>query len=375
MCTRSIGRYEPMNTQRNIISIATLALLTGLAGNANAQLTAPETAPATKTESMLNADVVGQGRLTFLSKTQFTGEILDTEIGMLSYVFKNTGTGPLTVTKVKPACGCTIPELSKKTYAVGESGTLDVSFDPKGKRGAVARSITVFTDSELTPSESLVVRSLVKPVVITEPAVLPFDSIQKGDTITDEFKIYGRTDDFKVTRATVDDRNTFDIEVIDGGTEERDGEKLMVQIIRLTVKDTAKPDNHRAEITVRTNDERKPIFTLAAVARVLGDLKTNPVRVTMGRLTVGDTFEREFHVTSKSGKPFNIKSANANTVAVDATYTFEPTDPQSRTEWVVRIAGTVVNAAPRFNTQLYLTTDVADEEQITVQMYGQLQRQ
>lgn len=362
-----------MNTKKTIISIAAFTLLSGVAPIASAQLAAPEEA-APANSLMVQDEVKGQGRLTFLSKTQFTGELLDTQIGNLSYIFKNTGVGPLTIRKVKPACGCTIPELAKKTYAPGESGTLEITFDPKGKHGAIARSITIFTDSDLTPSDSLVVRALVKPVVIMEPTVLPFDSIQKGDSATKEFKIYGRTDDFKVTRATVDDRETFDIEIIDGGTEDRDGEKLIVQIIRLTVKDTAKPDNHRAEITVRTNDERKPIFTLASVARVLGDLKMNPVRVTMGRLTVGDTFEREFYVTSKSGKAFEIKGANANSIAIDATYTFAPTDPEKRTEWVVKIAGTAINAAPRFNTQLYLTTDVADEERLTVQMYGQLQR-
>jgi Protein of unknown function (DUF1573) len=361
-----------MKLQRVAAVISGLVIVSGIAATTNAQaLDTKDLAPANP--SLISPALEGQGRLTFLSTVQDTGEILDTEIANLAYLFRNTGAGPLTITQVKPSCGCTIPELAKKTYMPGESGTLDVTFDPRGKHGAVARSITVFTDSKSTPNSQLVVRSLVKPVIVIEPNVLAFDAVAKGHGATKEFKIYGRIDDFKVTRATVEDSTSFSIEVIDGGMAEKDGENLHLQILRLTLKPDAKPDNHRTQITVRTNDERKPIFTLASVARVLGDLKMNPVRVTMGRMVVGDEFEREFHVTSKSGKPFTISSVNANTVALDAIYEFEPVNEQ-RTDWIVRIKGTVTNAAPRFNTQLHIVTDVPDEEQQTVQMYGQLRR-
>ncbi len=368
---REITMNNRQINARRTLTIAGIGLLCSLSGAASAQSFDRENlAPANP--SIIAPELEGQGRLTFASKTQDTGEILDTVTASLSFLFRNTGSGPLTITQVKPSCGCTVPELAKKTYMPGEAGSLDVNFDPKGKKGALARSITIFTDSDFTPSESIVVRALVKPVVVTEPMVLPFQAAQKGTAVTQEFKIYGRIDGFKVTRATVDDRETFDIEVVDGGMVDKDGEQLALQIIKLTLKDTAKPDNHRAEITVRTNDERKPIFTLAAVARVLGDLNMSPIRVTMGRLTVGDTFEREFFVTSKSGSAFEITNATASSIAIDAKYTFEPVDPELRNRWSVKVTGSVVNAAPRFNTQIHLVTDVDDEEQLTVQMYGQL---
>jgi Protein of unknown function (DUF1573) len=363
-----------MKSQRTVLAIAGLALLSGFTSMTNAQaLDKKDLAPSNP--AVISPALEGKGRLAFSSDTQYTGEILDTEVVHLSYLFRNIGEGPLTITQVKPSCGCTVPELEKKTYMAGEQGTLEVSFDPKGKKGAVARSITVFTDADATPNTTIVVRSLVKPVIVTEPRVLAFDPITKGEGSIKEIKIYGRTDDFKVTRATIDDTDTFDIKVIDGGEVEKDGEMLKLQILRITVKKSAKPDNHRAQISVRTNDERKPIFSLATVGRVIGDLRMNPVRVTMGRLKVGDTFEREIHVLSKSGKAFAITNATADTVALDATYEFEPVDPEIRNDWIVRVKGTVVNAAPRFNSQLHLVTDVKDEEQLTVQMYGQLQRQ
>lgn len=363
-----------MKLHRTILAMSGLALMSGFTSFASAQaLDKTDLAPTTP--GMISPALEGQGRLVFSSKTQDTGEILDTSISHLTFLFRNVGSGPLTITQVKPSCGCTVPELSKKTYMPGEQGSLEVAFDPKGKRGAIARNITIYTDSDSTPNESLVVRSLVKPVIITEPMVLPFDALKKGEGSTKEIKIYGRTDDFKVTRATIDDTETFSIEVVDGGMVEKDGESLRLQILRVSINKDAKPNNHRAQISVRTNDERRPIFSLATVGRVLGDLKMSPVRVTMGRLKVGDPFEREIHITSKSGKAFNITNALANSVAIEATYEFIPVDPEVRNDWIIKITGTVLNAAPRFNTQLHVVTDVEDEEQLTVQMYGQLLRQ
>jgi hypothetical protein len=363
-----------MKLQRSILALSGITLMCGLTPVASAQaLEREDLAPANP--ALISPDAVGKGMLVFSSKTQDTGEILDTDEATVSFLFRNTGNGPLTITQVKAACGCTVPELAKKTYMPGEQGTLNVTFDPKGKRGGIARNITIFTDSDTTPTESIVVRSLVKPVVITEPLILPFDATTKGKSAFKEFKIYGRTDDFKVTRVTIDDTKTFAVEVIDGGEVEQDGEMLKLQLIRVTLKPEAKPNNHRAQLTVRTNDERKSIFSLTTVARVLGDLKMSPVRVTLGRLIVGEEFVREFHVTSKTGKAFEIKSAVANSVAIDANYSFAPVDPEIRNDWIVTVTGSVINPAPRFNTQLHVVTDVADEEQLTVQMYGQLRAQ
>jgi len=363
-----------MKTNRTLLALTVMTAICGISSLANAQAFDPKdkTDLAPKAPTLINPDLEGKGLLVFASKIQETGEILDTQITKLTYLFRNTGVGPLTITQVKPSCGCTVPELSKKTYMPGEQGVLNVTFDPRGKHGPVARNITVFSDSETTPNQMIVVHALVSPVIISEPMVLAFEAVDKGHEVTKDIKVYGRTDDFKITRATIDDSSSFSIKVVDGGKVEKDGKELRLQILRVTLKADAKPDNHRAQITVRTNDDRKPIYSLATVARVLGDLQFNPIRVTMGRIGVGDEFERELHVTSKSGKPFEITHASANSVAIDATYEFEPVDPEKRTDWIVRIKGSVTNPAPRFNTQLHIVTNVKDEQQLTVQMYGQL---
>jgi Protein of unknown function (DUF1573) len=311
--------------------------------------------------------------LLFKETTVSTGTILDIEPVPVEFEFKNTGTQPLEIQLVKPSCGCTVPEMEQKSYAPGETGTMKVTFDPSGKKGAISRVITIYTNSASKPVHTVYVHSFVKNAVIIEPRVLAFDLTQKGSSATKDIKVFGRSEDFKVTRATTQDPDTFAVEVVNGGKVEKDGEELWLQILRVKILESAKPDNHRTELSVRTNDEHKPIFSIAAVGRVIGDLEMTPVRMTMGRLVVGDEFEREITIKSKAGNAFEIKSVTSNNVVLDAQYTAEPVDPEKRTEWTIRAKGTVINPAQRFNAQLTVMTDVPDEEMLTVQMYGQLQ--
>lgn len=362
-----------MKTTRKSMLTLGLSTLALFASSGMAQATGRDNL-APNAPAVMNQALEGKGMIAFASKTQDAGEILDTSTAKLSYIFRNTGAGPLTITQVKVSCGCTVPELEKKTYMPGESGTLTVAFDPTNKNGSIARNITVFTDSEKTPSETLLVRALVNPVVVIEPKVMPFEAIEKGGTASNEFKIYGRTDDFKVTRATVGDPDIFDIEVKDLGETEYRGEMLRLSTVKVTVKPGASPNNHRSDVTIRTNDSRKPIVTTTVIARVLGDLKIDPVRVTMGRMIVGDEFEREFHVTSKSGTPFNVKNVALSTVALETEVSYTPAN-EEKTDWIVKITGKVAYPAPRFNTPVMIQTDMKDETEMTVQMYGQLLNQ
>lgn len=363
------------------LTVAAAALL-GLAIPAHAQLVPVTNEQPTPAATDPGAPVaqpdalVGQGRIVFLRDTEDCGTIFDTDMGHVEFKFRNVGGGPLTITSVKPSCGCTVPELDKTVFEPDETGTIKVEFDPKNKQGNLSRTIQVFTDSVSTPATTITVRSHVKPIVIIDPhSVVNFASVEKGQGGTMDLKVQGRFTEFEVTRASTDDPLNFDVEVVKGGEVEVDGEKLYESIVRVTLKKDAKPGQLRAEISVRTNDERKPIFSVSAVARVLGDLELSPARMTLGRLTVGDEFEREIRVTSRSGKAFELTGANMSNPAVHAEFTVEPVDPQAKTEWIVRAKGKVVAAAARFNTVVTLLSNVKDEETSEIQMYGQLRPQ
>lgn len=368
-----------MPSRRTKIVSIVLPALFSLAPAANAQLLPVDTPPGQPADRpvfapVTNADnLVGEGRIVFVSDRLDAGELLDTETGHVEYQFRNVGNGPLTISQVKPSCGCTVPELDQKVYQPNETGVIKVDFDPKGKRGNTLQSIRVFTDSKSTPMVNLTMRAMVKPIVVLEPnAVLNFMSVEKGQAVSKDIKVMGRFSGFEVTRATSNDPLNFDVEVIPGGEVEVDGDTLYEHTIRVTLKDTATPGQLRTELSIRTNEERKSIFSMAAVGRVLGDVQFSPARLTLGRLEVGDTFEREMRVTSRSGKAFNITGATLNNRTVNAKFIATPVDPEKKTEWIVKVTGSVEQAAARFNTVVNVLTDVTGEELVPLQLYGQL---
>ncbi len=371
-----------MLTRRTKIASLVLPALLALAPAASGQLMPVDTPPGQPTQPPGVApltdptSLVGEGRIVFVSNRLNAGEMLDTETGHVEYQFRNVGNGPLTISQIKPSCGCTVPELEKKVYQPDETGIIKVDFDPKGKRGNVVQSIRVFTDSKATPMVNLTMDAMVKPIVVLEPnAVLNFMSVEKGQRVSKDIRVMGRFSEFQVTRATTNDPLNFDVEVIPGGEVEVDGETLYEQTIRVILKETATPGQLRTELSIRTNEEKKQIFSMAAVARVMGDVQFSPARLTLGRLEVGDTFERELRVTSRSGEAFNITGATLNNRTVSAKFVATPLDPEKKTEWIVKVTGTVDQPAARFNTVVNVLTDVPGEEIVPLQVYGQLRPQ
>ncbi len=63
------------------------------------------------------------------------------------YPFANKTQATVSILDIKSTCGCTVPELEKKTYAPGESGELKVTFDIGSRQGPQTKLITVTTDA------------------------------------------------------------------------------------------------------------------------------------------------------------------------------------------------------------------------------------
>jgi hypothetical protein len=217
------------------------------------------------------------------------------------------------------------------------------------------------------------VRSYVKPVVVVMPKdILNFEMVEKGQGAVKEVRVFGRIPNFEVTRASTDDPLMYDVEIEKKGEADVMGEMLPEFVVRVKLKDNAPPGQHTGSLTIRTNDERRAIFSVGLLSRVLGDLEMSPVRMTLGRLALGDAFEREIRVRSRSGKPFEISGVALSNQSVAVEFEFEPVDPEVKTEWIVRAKGTVRSAAPRFNAMVNIITDVPSEELTPFYMTGVL---
>lgn len=78
------------------------------------------------------------------------------------YTFTNIGTEPLILINVKGSCGCTVPQWPRDPIAPGETASLTVEFNSKGKRGKRKQRVTITANTN--PSQTyLYLKGEIKP--------------------------------------------------------------------------------------------------------------------------------------------------------------------------------------------------------------------
>jgi len=85
----------------------------------------------------------------------------------------NEGDKTLEIVEVKPTCGCTIVDFDRRIQA-GGSGKLVATVNTKGLRGAIAKSIEVYTNDSRNPQIDLVLKANVLAYVEATPGYARF---------------------------------------------------------------------------------------------------------------------------------------------------------------------------------------------------------
>ncbi|WMJ74503.1 DUF1573 domain-containing protein [Cytophagaceae bacterium ABcell3] len=151
----------------------------------------------------------GKGKVEFDNNTHNFGTVNE-EDGKIDhdFIFKNTGSEPVTIKHVKASCGCTTPAWTKEPVMPGETGFIKAQYNPANRPGTFKKSLTVTTDGD--PSSMVVYisgRVLSKNRTPKEefPRVTggirySNDKIDLGrvfskDTVSRSFKLYNETDE------------------------------------------------------------------------------------------------------------------------------------------------------------------------------------
>jgi hypothetical protein len=83
--------------------------------------------------------------------------------GKTEFVFTNTGTEPLIISKAKGSCGCTVPTWPKEPIAPGASASVEVKYDTK-RVGPISKSVTITSNSVDQSTALLKIKGTVQAV-------------------------------------------------------------------------------------------------------------------------------------------------------------------------------------------------------------------
>ncbi|ADQ18663.1 DUF1573 domain-containing protein [Leadbetterella byssophila] len=103
-----------------------------------------------------------QGKLKFNKMVHDFGKVK--EAGVITYNFEvtNVGNAPVVITNAQASCGCTTPEVPKEPIMPGQTKTIKVGYDTKGRVSAFNKTITVISNAE-NSQEVLTIKGEVLP--------------------------------------------------------------------------------------------------------------------------------------------------------------------------------------------------------------------
>jgi hypothetical protein len=106
--------------------------------------------------------------MTFKTESFDFGTIDEGEVVERVFTFTNTGTEPLVITDASGSCGCTVPQWPRAPIAPGETASLTVAFDSKGKLGNRNQKVTVTANTD-PPMTFLSLTGEVRPKAPGDP--------------------------------------------------------------------------------------------------------------------------------------------------------------------------------------------------------------
>ncbi len=118
---------------------------------------------------------VAQPKATIVGGLSFDfGTLHSTQKVKRLITVRNDGTDTLKITDVSTACGCTAALLSKSALAPGDSGTLQVSFDPRKFTGKVQKPVSMKTNDPKNPQPHITLTATIEKLLEVEPEYLVF---------------------------------------------------------------------------------------------------------------------------------------------------------------------------------------------------------
>jgi hypothetical protein len=101
-------------------------------------------------------------KLTFDKSSFDFGSIKNNEKVTAEFSLTNTGKSDLEIRMTKVNCACTVADLEKKTIKPGESIPLKITFDPTGRRGVQQKSVSIFSNDPMNPTQMIILKANVE---------------------------------------------------------------------------------------------------------------------------------------------------------------------------------------------------------------------
>jgi len=197
------------------------------------------------------------------------------------FVFTNTGTGPLEILLVKPACGCTTTGEYDRIVQPGQSGKLPLKLSTKGSAGRMSKTVAIHTNAPAPGATvTLTLQADVWEPVAAEPKTAAF-----GRLTAEAVRDPGLVKKVTVTNNTerpanlTNVRSTSPLFSVEPPTVVEPGKKFELTI---AVASALKPGNNNGTIEFSATVADAPTFSIPVTAYLILDVEATPSGIVLG---------------------------------------------------------------------------------------------
>jgi hypothetical protein len=308
------------------------------------------------------ATLMAQAPVISFDKTHHDfGRITPERKVAVKYHVTNTGNAYLSITQVRPSCGCTYTMLGKWSLAPGEATDIEAQFDPKGLKGGVRKSIEVICNDPKTPAVNLTLEAEVVQEIMPSVESVYFNQVPKSAVLRSSVKYAsGNGEPVKLVDAKAPGAPFLTFSSRQEGKDlvlevAFDGRKVPAGQFRGVEQATVRFTNPRmSQLPLNVQWDLKPAITASPVELVFQDAPGKELRQ---KLTLKQT----------EGKPFRITAAKPSIPGMRVEGLGQRTGVQ---ELTVVLPATL--KAGRHNELLALSTDDPDQPELTLRVVALL---
>ena len=276
----------------------------------------------------------------------------------------NTGTAPLVIQSVRPACGCTSAVPPNTEIAPGQKGQIEVTFDTTGFDGQKEKTIRVYTNDPDESEQTLTLRGYVEGGLILNPTRIQFGEIITGEQTARKSVAIStkKLSDLKIKSF----RSSSKSLLIENGKMNDTYASFDV-----VVSPDASVGNLVERIYIETtkddDDTKKQVFVLPVLASVKGTVSIEPKVVSFGLLDpAAQEITKSVKLTGKTADGLDI----TNITTSDTRVRFDLKTVVPHSSYILNVSISPTQITEDLRAKLILTTNSSESSSIEINVYA-----
>ncbi|MCC6907913.1 MAG: DUF1573 domain-containing protein [Phycisphaerales bacterium] len=323
---------------------------------------------------------VRAANIKFENEEHDFGVVADTNQIVCNFEFTNVGNDMLIISEVTSECGCTVPELKVRDYLPGESGSIEVRFEPKDRPGKQRKAITIKSNdvNSINGERKIYIDVDVHQAVKLSTPSLSIGRLIYGKGGGGEVTLTSKRDIFEIVKTDVAGSNLKAEIVKKEEITEADGTKAQAITVKFTV-DPAAPMGYldrQIMFTTRLSKEDSAetiehLVRFHVSAHIAGQLQATPERLTFGTPAAGEKFERQVTIYNLANNPFKITNLRVEAPEnLKLTVTHDTVTVNGKDVPRVRVEGYAPEERGSFNGKIFVSTDLPNEKDLEITFFG-----